>query len=456
MQARYAEPHQAPARPAHTSERPQPAGGETPAGSHTRARTPRPSASASDAQEPEPNPAKQADEDGDGTRPPAPRAGAGHARPGADTQSAEDPAPATRRTTAVDRRAKLPRPRPKREARKTRADGSARATRSMPDAQPVTTVAPGASWPTAHVTARRQPGAAARLPETPTTRADWRTPATAETEEGAGMASRASEGGAPNWGATPPAEARRRRAQSGSKATARRLSAGPPRATRRGAQAGGASMARTEREPASRAECPLRDPRACPSVWQPPSPGAPVAAHAHRSVRTTSPLLTPPLSARSSATPCRGPARHVHVLQNPLLRRRCRERLWRGGGRDSAARGAATGGGVKAAPRGHPRARPRAEPERADTRAGSPDRREARPRREPDARSAAKGGRERRPRRGEGPSGDRAGSSGSAADAKGGPVEATGATRPACGAQDVAGGPFVRSRAGDTVRWTGR
>ena len=164
-------PHQAPARPTQTSERPQPAGGETPAGSHTRAWTPRPSASASDAQDPEPNPAKQADDDGDGASP------RGHARPGADTQSADwgpvptPPAPATRRTTAIDRRAKLPRPRPKRAARNTSADGTPRATRSMPDAQPVTTVAPGASWPTAHATARRQPGPAARLPETPTTHA---------------------------------------------------------------------------------------------------------------------------------------------------------------------------------------------------------------------------------------------------------------------------------------------
>ena len=194
LHAVYGVPHQAPARPAHTSPSPQPWGGVTPDGSQTRAGTPRPSASASEAHEPEPKPAKQADEDGDGTSP------RGHARPGADTQSAEDPAPATCRTTAVDRRAKLPRPRPKHEARKTRADGTPRATRSMPDAQPVTTVAPEASWPTAHVTARRQPGDAARLPETPTTRAERRRPATAETGGGAGMANEASGEGAPCWG----------------------------------------------------------------------------------------------------------------------------------------------------------------------------------------------------------------------------------------------------------------
>ena len=194
LHAVYGVPHQAPARPAHTRPRPQPWGGVTPDGSQTRAGTPRPSASASEAHDPEPKPAKQAAEEGDGASP------RGHARPGADTQSAEDPAPATCRTTAVDRRAKLPRPRPKRAARKTRADGTPRATRSMPDAQPVTTVAPEASWPTAHVTARRQPGDAARLPETPTTRAERRRPATAETGGGAGMAKRASGEGAPCWG----------------------------------------------------------------------------------------------------------------------------------------------------------------------------------------------------------------------------------------------------------------
>lgn len=75
-----------------------------PGGSHTRARTPSPSASARDAHDPEPKPAKQADDDDEGASP------RGHARPGADTQSAETgppaaPPAATRWTTAMERRA---------------------------------------------------------------------------------------------------------------------------------------------------------------------------------------------------------------------------------------------------------------------------------------------------------------------------------------------------------------
>lgn len=79
-----------------------------PDGSHTRVRTPSPSpsASASDAHDPEPKPAKQADEEAEGKRP------WGQARPGAEIHNAPGPDAATRRTTAVDRRAKLPRPRP--------------------------------------------------------------------------------------------------------------------------------------------------------------------------------------------------------------------------------------------------------------------------------------------------------------------------------------------------------
>ena len=193
----------------------------------------------------------------------------------------------------------------------------------MPDAQPVATVAPGANWLTAHATARRQPGAAARLPETPTTRADWRTPATAETEEEAGMASEASEG-APELGG----DAACRGAPEES---AKRIEGDVPSPIR------GAAQSHAQRSPTGRsehgedgigdppafrgwAECPLRAPRACPSVWQPPNPGALGYCPTHRSVWTASALLTPPpLSARLSATPRRGLARHVRVRPESFL-----------------------------------------------------------------------------------------------------------------------------------------
>ena len=60
----------------------------------------------------------------------------------------------------------------------------------MPDMQPVTTETPGASWWSAQVMARTQPGPAARDPETPTTDAERRTRETTRTEGSgeAGMA----------------------------------------------------------------------------------------------------------------------------------------------------------------------------------------------------------------------------------------------------------------------------
>lgn len=89
--------------------KPQPAGGETEGGNQTKQGTPKPQARASEAHDPDPSPRKQTEESGEGTRP------TGHGEAGKETHTelgAEEQAP----TTATDRRANEPAPRPKEEA----------------------------------------------------------------------------------------------------------------------------------------------------------------------------------------------------------------------------------------------------------------------------------------------------------------------------------------------------
>lgn len=139
----------------------------------------------------------------------------------------------------------------------------------MPDAQPVTTEADDASWPTAHAAARAQPGPGARLPETPTTAAERRRRARAETDMARG--SRGTR--RPVLGATLSAEARRWRAQSGGlhRSPRRRQVAGPrgpPGATRR---RGARIAARPVRAWRGRSGASLARDETCPSVSQPPA-----------------------------------------------------------------------------------------------------------------------------------------------------------------------------------------
>lgn len=183
------ENHAAPPK-APSDEKPQPDGTAKPDGSATKHGTPQPAANAREAQEPEPAPQKQEEEEEEGETP------TGHADDGNEKRGA--PAPASARTNATERAAKVPRETPRGPANdatentRNRDDGrAARTAASTPGAQPTNTDDDGAS---AAKHADREAGATEREPENPTTGAPDRA---ATTEEGKSEEEGATTGSPP-------------------------------------------------------------------------------------------------------------------------------------------------------------------------------------------------------------------------------------------------------------------